>query len=310
MRKSCAIFIFSLLTTVMLHGQYNTDYGFSGGVSNYFGDIGGYEGEGRSGLADFKLDFTRWTFGAFYRHKFMPKIAMKASLNYIRLNGDDAKSVNPARVGRNLSFRNNMIELSVAGELYVYKIHDVGGTGRYTTDFNLYLFGGAGLFFNNPEGELNGTWYALQPRQTEGVKYNRVSITLPAGLGFYYTFSRKYRLGLEVGIRKTFTDYIDDISSFYIDHSNSDEITRGLANKATQEILDELPPDENGYVPSLRVYGPGKKRGGNESKDSYATITLNFSWTIKGKSKFSNSKYSSWLGTSGRRRTRKSRTKF
>ena len=310
MRKLLLTFIFVVATTISGYSQYYVDYGFSIGASNYLGEFGGGEGTRRDGFVDMKLNYSRWVLGGFYRYRISPKFGVKAAFNYIRLSGDDAKTDNPARRGRNLNFKNDMLELTANGELYIYKVNDVGKTGRYSSDFNLYFYGGVGVFYSNPKGESpSGDWVSLQPLQTEGVSYSRFNLAIPLGIGFYYTIERKYRLGMEIGWRTTFTDYIDDASSTYISHS--DPLTASLADKSSPalsaQIRDENPDAE--YLPYPSTYQPGKKRGDPEHNDAYATATINFSWAIRGRSKFYKAKHSWVLGKKKRRR-RKSRAKF
>ena len=310
MRKLLIAFVFITASTFTAYSQYYVDYGFSIGASNYLGEIGGGFGERRGGFVDMKLNYTRWTLGGFYRYRVSPKFAVKGTLNYIRLSGDDAKTDNPYRRGRNLNFKNDMLEATVNGELYIYKVNDVGGTGRYSSDFNLYFYGGVGLFYSNPKGQTaNGDWVSLRPLQTEGFSYSAINFAIPLGIGFYYTINRKYRLGMEVGWRTTFTDYIDDISSEYISHS--DPLTASLANKNNQSVIDEIWLDNPGVtpLPKTGTYQPGRKRGDSEHDDAYATATINFSWAIRGRSKFYRAKHSWVLGRKKRRR-RKSRAKF
>ena len=310
MQKLLLSFITLFTLTFSAYSQYRIDYGFSLGASNYLGEMGGGIKERRGGVADMKLNYTRWTVGGFYRYRFSNRFAVKGALNYIRLSGDDSKTLNPARRGRNLNFKNDMLELDAHLELYVYKVNDVGGTGRYSSDFNLYVFGGVGAFYSNPKGELDGKWYSLQPLQTEGKNYSKINLAIPVGIGFYYTIQRKYRLGMEFSWRTTFTDYIDDVSDKYVLHS--DPLTAELANKTNQEIIDQIHidnPDLNNGSPQVSTYRPGKKRGDPEHNDSYATITASFSWAIRGRSNFYKSK-NSWVLGKNKRKRRKSRAKF
>jgi len=65
----------------------------------------------------------------------------------------------------------------------------------------------------------------LQPEGTEGQNdnfndrspYNQYSFAIPFGFGFKYSLTDKFGLTFEWGMRKTFTDYIDDISTTYAD---------------------------------------------------------------------------------------------
>jgi hypothetical protein len=305
MRKIVFVIVISIITSVAAHAQYYVDYGFSIGATSYLGEFGGGEDTRKDFVMDMKLDFTRWTVGGFYRYRVSNKFALKGALNYIRLSGDDALSGNPARRGRNLNFKNDMFELLVNGELYIYKVNDVGGTGRYQNDFNLYLFGGVGLFYSNPKGEdVNGNWIALRDLKTEGVSYSAFNFAIPLGVGFYYTIDRKYRLGLEIGWRTTFTDYIDDASTVYANDYD------GISNKTTQAVLDGINAENPDDDPlKVEYFNTGKKRGDPTHNDSYMTATINFSWAIRGRSKFYRAKHSWVLGKKGRKR-RKSRAKF
>ncbi|TXB65170.1 hypothetical protein FRY74_07025 [Vicingus serpentipes] len=295
-----AIFLFASLSGF---SQYNVDYGFSLGVANYLGDIGGGIETAKSGPSDMKLDHTRFAIGGFYRTRFSQKFAFKGSLNYIRLSGDDSNTANPARRSRNLNFRNDMYELEGHLELYLFRVNDVGRTGRYSTDFNLYLFGGVGAFYSNPKGQnANGDWVELQPLQTEGVSYSKINFSIPAGLGFYYTIDRKYRLGLEMGWRTTFTDYIDDVSNTYANDYD------GISNKTTQALLDKVNA-ENDVNNLLTNFDAGSRRGNPDDNDSYLTATVNFSWAIRGRSNFYKSKHN-WVLGKNKRKRRKSRAKF
>ena len=118
MQKKLLIIAILIITTASASfGQYNVDYGISGGVSNYLGEIGGNKDTRKDFISDMKLNFTRWTFGGFFRYRFASKLAVKTSLNYIRLTGDDAKTSNPGRRARNLNFKNDIYEFLVNGEL-------------------------------------------------------------------------------------------------------------------------------------------------------------------------------------------------
>ena len=303
MQKLLLSFITLFTLTFSAYSQYRIDYGFSLGASNYLGEMGGGIDERRGGVADMKLDYTRWTVGGFYRYRFSNRFAIKGSLNYIRLSGDDSKTLNPARRARNLNFKNDMLELDAHLELYIYKVNDVGGTGRYTSDFNLYVFGGVGTFYSSPKGQdVSGEWVSLRPLQTEGVSYSPISFSLPVGLGFYYTIERKYRLGMEVSWRTTFTDYIDDVSTAYANDYD------GISNKTTQALIDEINVENDTKI-KMTSFDKGSKRGDSEHNDSYATITASFSWAIRGKSNFYKSK-NSWVLGKNKRKRRKSRAKF
>ena len=309
MHKKLLIIAIFVISAGSSYGQYNVDYGVSAGLSNYLGEIGGGENTRKDFISDMKLNFTRWTFGGFFRYRFASKLAVKGSLNYIRLTADDANTLNPGRRARNLNFKNDMFEFLVNGELYLFKVNDVGRRGTYGSDFNLYAFTGVGFFYSNPKGQnTSEEWVSLKPLQTEGVSYSSFNLAIPVGLGFYYTINRKYRFGLEIGWRTTFTDYIDDISTVYANDYD------GISNKTSLALIDEVNSEngfelgDEGYIVPTN-FDAGSKRGDPTHNDSYMTATVNFSWAIRGRSKFYRSRHS-WVLGKNKRRRRKSRAKF
>ena len=125
------------------------------GTSNFFGELGGANDIGSSGIKGFKdLDFklTRPSFNAGYRFYINPKFAIKGTLTYGRLNGDDAQTTERFRQNRNLHFRSPLIELSAQFEYYplneyfghLYRTNGV--VGKKVNHFSPYLFVGVGGF--------------------------------------------------------------------------------------------------------------------------------------------------------------------
>jgi hypothetical protein len=305
MRNQLLTLVFISMMSLASFGQYNFDYGISAGGSSSLGEIGSGAAK-KSVLSSFDFGNIGWSLGGFARYKVIPNFAFKGALNYLRLSGDDKNSSSPTRKARNLNFKNDIFDISTTGEIYVYSINDVGGTGRYNPDFNLYVFGGISAFFSNPKGQddLTGDWVSLRPLKTEGVTYSSLNLSIPVGVGFYYTLQRKFRLGLEFGWRFTFTDYLDDISTAYAHDYD------GISNKTSQQLLNEI-NNETGEVADLLVdyFAAGDKRGNSENNDAYMSATVNFSWVIKGKSRFNKSK-SSWMLGKKKGKRRKSRAKF
>lgn len=307
MRKIVILFLTLLFTSTLMQAQRRLDYGISVGVSNYLGDIGGKEKTRRDFVADMKMAKTRWNTGGFIRYKVKPKISIKLALDYLRLEGDDKLSTNPARNARNLNFRNDMFDLAVTGQFFFYEDNDLGNTYRYKNGFRAYAFIGVGGFYSNPKASYNGSWVKLRPLQTEGVAYSPIGVSIPAGLGFYFTFEKKHRVGFEMNYRTTFTDYLDDISGNYADPSGMSPEAAALSNRTGE--LTGLDPEfakNFGYNSST---GTGNKRGDKTHKDSYMTMSLSYSYVLKGKSSFYRGRYGSFFGNR-RGKVRKIRAKF
>lgn len=291
---------------VTADAQYAWDVGFHLGGANYLGEMGGKDQPRRDFIWDMKLSQTRWAVGGFARRKINRLISVNTGLLYLRLQGADAltESYRPRR-GRNLNFRNDLFEWYIRPEFTIYQDNDLGGRGRYRTDFRLFGYVGAALYYHNPKGQINreGAFYALQPLTTELVDYSRFGVSIPAGIGFHFTKRRRHRFGWDMGWRTTFTDYLDDVSTTYADPAllPSQEAIN-LSNQTSYAYaLDPTLPHPNNYA-------PGAIRGDPTHNDSYLTMTFTYSYVLRGQSNFYRQRYSWIRGT--KRVGRKSRAKF
>lgn len=292
----CTALLMNLSEAQRKSSYYKLDVGGYLGMSNYLGEIGGKEKTERPFIWDMKLNQTRWSMGGFARYKINDFIAIQASLNYLRIQCDDKLSTNRGRRGRNLNFRNDILDFAVRGEVYIYNIPDVGGTGRYRLDFKSYAFVGVGAFLHGPKTIYEGSWVKLRDLKTEGqaTPYSKVGICIPTGLGFYFTKKRKYRIGWEMSWRLTFTDYIDDISSVYADPSVLEsQAAIDLANRH-----DEV--EGNPDVPAYGHYEPGEKRGDSSDNDTYFYMGVSYSYVFRGRNSFYSQNYN-WIGGRGKR---------
>lgn len=301
--KKLYILVLFIAFTSSLKSQWLWDFGVTAGAANYLGDIGGKDKTRRNFVSDIKLAKTRWNFGAFARYKWRPKLSLKLALDNIRLEGDDKLSSNPGRRARNFNFRNDIYDLGLTAEYFFYENNDLGNTYRYRNGFRAYVFGGVGTFLSNPKTFYNGQWVALQPLATEGYQYKKVILNIPMGAGFYFTFNKQHRLGFEMNYRKTFTDYIDDISGNY-PADPGDPYLRGLILRSTQLTPQQI-ADTKGAVVS---HTWGAKRGDNKHKDSYVSMSLTYSYVMRGKSSFYRTRNSGFF--SKKRKMRKIRAKF
>ena len=292
-----------LLLPFIARSQYYIDLGVSMGAANYLGEIGGKEQTRRDFVADTKIDQTRQVLGGFIRYKFTPVISFKGGLTYAKIQGADNLSSNPARVGRNLSFKNDMVELATTAEINFYQVNDVGRSGKFRLDFRAYGFIGGAALYSNPQALYNGEWHDLRPLMTEGqvTPYNQFHFTIPTGAGFHYTMRRKHRFGWEIGWRTTFTDYLDDASTTYAtpEALGNDPLRIGIANRRNE--VDDTRPNAANYT-------PGNKRGDPTHNDSYFFTTFSYSYVLRGKSNFYRSKYNFILGK--KRMKRRTRAKF
>ena len=141
----------------------------------------------------------------------------------------------------------------------------------------------------------------MQPYASEGVEYKKIGLNIPMGVGFYFTIDKKHRIGFEMNYRKTFTDYLDDISGNYPDTPPGDSYTQGLILRTT-----ELPPEDIG---AFQSHTWGAKRGDKTHKDAYMTMSVSYSYVIRGKSSFYRARHG-FFGKGKKRKMRKIRAKF
>ena len=126
---------------------------------------------------------------------------------------------------------------------------------------------------------------------------------------FFYTIKRKWRIGMELGVRMTFTDYLDDISDRYApgdilnDGTEEGVFAEILSNRSqnAEELTDGAMTTEN--------YGESRLRGEVEHDDWYMFAVVTGGFVLKGRNTFYKSKYKS-LTSSKKRKQRKQRAKF
>ncbi|MCD6068679.1 MAG: hypothetical protein K0S33_3505 [Bacteroidetes bacterium] len=293
------------------YSQYLFEYGGSVGIANYLGEIGGKEKTRRDFVADMKMSKTRQSASGFLRYKFHPHFYAKAELMYMRISGDDKLSTNPARNARNLSFTNDMFDLCATGQFVFYENTDLGSDYRFRLAFRAYVGGGIGGFYSNPKAKYNGSMVALRPLETEGVTYKAIGLTVPATIGFHFTYRKKHRFGWELNWRTTFTDYLDDVSQGWGDPSKMTATGAALSNRTTELDPDQF--EDLGYLNNFGydpVHNPTNKRGDPTHNDSYLTMNFSYSYVIRGKSSFYRSRYGSFFNKRGRSKIRKIRAKF
>jgi hypothetical protein len=269
------------------------EYVFGIGAANFLGELGGANQIGTHFIKDFEFSATRPSAAIGMRYKFAKRYAVKGGLYYQLLSGSDALTKEPYRHNRNLSFRSNIFELSGQFEVYLtreqqghrYKIKNARGMKSY--DYQLYLFGGVGAFYFNPQAKYNGSWVNLQPLSTEGQglpggpkKYSRVSFCIPYGVGGKYAINKDYTVGLEVGLRKTFTDYIDDVSTVYYDNNALRAAKGNMAADLADPSLLNYPEELGGATSGANQSATGEVRGHSNWKDAYMFVNLTVTYKV------------------------------
>jgi len=212
------------------------EIGLMAGGSNYSGDLAPETVRASVGQ-------THAAFGGFLRYGFGKYVTARLNVAYGTISADDAKASNQGQIDRNLSFRSRVLEAGLIGEFNIlgYRAYN------YESVFSPYVFVGITGFKYNPQAFFDNQWIDLQPLGTEGqgldqrpAKYNLVEYAIPFGLGVKYAINDKFNVGLEVGMRKTFTDYLDDVSTTYVAFdelaAGNGELAAQLGNRSGRDI--------------------------------------------------------------------------
>lgn len=269
------------------------EYVFGIGAANFLGELGGANQIGTNFVKDLEFSTTRPSLAIGMRYKTSKRFGVKGGLYYQLVSGADRLTKEPFRNNRNLSFRSHIFEVSVQGEFYFtkeqqghrYKIKNAKGMKNY--DYQAYLFVGIGGFFFNPQAKYEGHWVNLQPLGTEGQglpggpkKYKRVNICIPYGIGAKYNINKDYSVGLEIGMRKTFTDYIDDVSTVYYDNDKLRDENGAMAADLADPSLLRYPAELGGNSVNAWQAGPGQQRGDPKDKDAYMFVNITVSYKV------------------------------
>lgn len=247
-------------SALSLHAQ-KWEIGLMAGGSNYQGDL----------ARNIVLKETKPAAGLFYRHNFNNFWSWRPALSYGRISGSDDNFKEYKY--RNLNFSSDIWELSNHIEFNYLPF----GANVLTSEFSFFVFTGINLLYFDPKAERDGNYFRLHPMRTEGQEgkehYSLFQITVPMGGGVKYSINKNWTLGWELGFRKTFTDYLDDVSNTYPDPQ------RQVANygQTSYEFSDrsrEVPG-----VPEPLAKG-GDMRGDPGLKDWYMMSTISISYTI------------------------------
>lgn len=247
--------------------QKYSELGLFGGGAFYFGELN----PGRP------FYMTRPAAGLVYRYNSSQRFAWRLHGMYGMVEASDANSNVPYQLERNLSFRTRLIEGSAILEFnyFPYEI----GKAEYA--FTPYMFGGLAGFSFNPEAEFNGEWIELRPLGTEGQGtqayrtrklYPLVQVSVPFGFGFKFHVVNRIGIALEWGLRATFTDYFDDVSSTYADPDAL--IARGGAYAAFLADRSLTNPGKSNV---------GRQRGNPTTNDIYSMAGLIITVRLSGK---------------------------
>lgn len=257
--------------------------GVSLGSMNSLTDLGGRSGIGRTFIKDLNIGFTHFAGGLYAGFIYNNKYALRIEATMSKYSGHDsvlrrvkAPDIALARYNRNLGVRSDIKEIALIGELHLlYIIKDI--FGDYDPPrFSPYLLAGVGYFKFNPQNNIGDRWVDLHPLSTEGqgfkeypdkLPYKLEQFNLPVGGGVKYDYSERLTIRGEFILRKLFTDYLDDLSTTYINPAVFANYLSG------QQLADALVLHDRQLIPATDPRG-GSKRGTVTQNDSYFTFNL------------------------------------
>lgn len=242
---------------------------FHAGTSNYQGD-----------LQEKKYTFqqSRSAFSIGVAYELTEHINLRGMFMITSLHADDKNNSDSFLLKRNLNFQTSLQELSFTGQYFLFNTS--------TARINPYVFAGVAIYHFNPYTyDQAGAKYYLQPLGTEGQglsaypdrkMYALTQFAIPFGGGVRFMVSDNISLGVEVGLRKLFTDYLDDVSTNYADRATL------LAGRGAKSVELAYRSGEVKY--GNPVYpAAGTKRGSPQYKDWYYTTGITANFRINGR---------------------------
>jgi hypothetical protein len=296
------LFIFSLLFAFLVQTNtakaqyyffddqyYDNPWLYEAGISlnamNCLTDLGGAKGIGKKFVKDLNMGKTHISGGVFFNVAYKNAVALRLEGTFGQISGNDnvlegITDIAKERFNRNLNFRSYITDVNALLEIHpMYIFIDWPAKESTPPRTSPYLLAGIGYFSFNPQTRIGNNYIDLQPLKTEGQgfaetgrkEYALGQINVPIGAGLKYELSPLINLRLEFLYRKTFTDYLDDLSTTYIDPTLfSKYLTPQKADLATQLYNKQLEPHA----------GVDGIRGISKNNDAYFTANLKISVII------------------------------
>jgi hypothetical protein len=156
------------------------------GTFNYTGDL----------VRFYNPRFTTPAVTGFYRHNISTVVSFRAGVTVGRLKASDREDpIDIFASLRNNSFNITLVEASTVFEYHFLDWRDSKRKLRFTP----YLVGGLVMF-------------GMSGLPTKNAEYSNVQIGIPLGGGMKYVLNPKWYIAFEFAVRRTFFDYLDNIS--------------------------------------------------------------------------------------------------
>lgn len=165
---------------------HRSEIGFGFGTFNYTGDL----------VRTYNLASSKPAGTVFYRSNISNVISLRTSITAGKIGASDTrKPIDAFATKRAASFDLFLFEAAGTFEYHFLDWRDSKRKLRFTP----YLFAGAGLF-------------GISGVQQKNAEYSNIQMAIPFGGGMKYVLNPKYYIAFEFGIRKTFFDYLDNVS--------------------------------------------------------------------------------------------------
>lgn len=296
--KYCLFFlsIFStpLFSQSLLFKDSKFEVGFGMGPSFFLGDLGGTYGPGKPFIRDINFPLTKLAKGVFFIVYPKEWVGFRLALNHSFLEGDD-NLINPKggeevfRYNRNLYFQSQVSEVYLATELYptIFMERYSGLKGKLRPygiiGVGLFHFNPKAYYYSNPNDPKTKQLVELKPLRLEGQgmaeypkskEYSLTQPEIPIGLGFKYYLKENCFIGMEILHRKTFTDYIDDVSTDYVNPVYFQNYLSVAAVPIALQLHNREP-----LRGLIRPY-VGTIRGNPKEMDSYFSFLFRLAWRL------------------------------
>ena len=271
-------------------GDGKFEIGLGIGPMFFLGDLGGTKGYGKPFVKDLDMPLTKISKGLYLNYYPSELVGFRLAGNLGVVEGNDAEA--PSKGGdevdrkmRNLSFKSSILEGYIAAEIYptvFFERYD-GLAGKLRP----YGVIGIGIYHFNPKAkDIDGSWVELHPLHLEGQgfaeyptrkEYKLTQMEIPMGFGFKYYLKENMYIGLEILHRKLFTDYMDDVSTRYIDPIYfSNYLSPADATRAKRLYYRGTYPGAVTRPSDILSY----ERGNPKQNDAYFSTILRFGWRL------------------------------
>lgn len=265
------------------------ELGGSVGAMNCLTDIGGNKGIGKKFVKDLNLGKTHFVGSIYLSAMYKYMFALRLEASFGQVSGDDKvlKDVGPSTYGRyerNLNFKSKITDFLLGLEIHPLYIINNKNEDKEPPMFSPYLLVGVGFYSFKPQTTLNGKTVDLQPLSTEGQgfaeypdrkPYKLNQLNIPLGVGIKYDLSSTLNIKAEFVYRKLSTDYLDDVSTDYIDPTLYANYFTG--SKLTNALLLN---DRQYELNPGHITVAGGERGHPKSNDSFFSFNVKLGYTF------------------------------